>query len=191
MTTITLKLFLLCAVAQVFSASTNDKETISFHYPKNKDTKITLTTDRFNNFKEEWRGEDYYFIDTQGEGGLICSVLFYKLNKKESKDLSKIQKQSGVPQGSPIFPLAHFSSNSNTKPYESNEANWGDAESDFMFRQVDIKEYAGQQINQKHMYAYTMLGNDIYVKVHLSKVLFTTQDSTVMRQILDGIRKER
>jgi hypothetical protein len=180
---------LLFSVLSIFLFSFSGDKKLSFSYPNKKDAQITLTTDKFKKFSEEWRGEDYYYIDNKGKGGFICSVLFYKLNKQEVEDLEQIQKKSGVAKGNPIFPLEHFTSSSQTKKYESNQSTWSDATGDFMFSQTDIKEFSGTQINQKNMCAYTMFGEDLFVKVHLSKVLCTQEDSIAMRQILDGIKK--
>lgn len=169
----------------------SDKSTIEFSYPKNKEAVFTMTSDKFKKFSKEWRDKDYYYMSKDGEDNFICSVLFFKLNKSELKDLKGAEKETGVPLGSPVYPLAFFSLSSETKSLESNEETWGDPKGEFMFRQVDIKEFSGQKINQKNMFAYTMFGEDIYVSLHISKVLCTPEDSTIMREILDGLKKKK
>ncbi len=187
----TSKIFLTILAITLLSFISDDKNNFEFNYPKNKDAAFTMATDKLKKFKKEWRGEDYYYISENGNDNFICSVLFYKLNKNEVKDLHEIEKQSGAPKGSPVYPMIHFSGSSNTKQYETNEHTWGDPNGEFMFRQVDIKEFNGQKLNQKNMFGYTMFGEDLYVNVHLSKVLYTPEDSIAMVKILDGLKKKK
>lgn len=158
---------------------------IEFQYPKNKEAKFTMDTDKFKKFTKEWRGEDYYYMSEGGDKGFICSVLFYKLNSQEQKTM--VEPFGGMTSAG--IPFLYFSSNSNLKKYESNNVNWGKAEDDFMFRQNDILEVEGVKIKQKHMYAYAMFGKDLFVNVHLSKTNCSAEDSLVMRTILDGLKK--
>jgi hypothetical protein len=175
------------ALVFMLSAFSGDKSEIVFSYPKNKTAKIILTTDKFKKFDKEWRGEDYYYMSKNGEGDLICSVLFYKLNKEEQKLM--VEPFGDMPSAG--IPFAYFSENSNLKKYETNNKAWGEMTDDFMFRQNDILEFQGVKIKQKHMYAYAMFGKDLFVNVHLSKVNFTAEDSTAMRQILGGLKKAK
>lgn len=182
----TIKSTTICAALIIMlSAFSGDKKEIVFSYPKNKTAKIILTTDKFKKFNKEWRGEDYYYMSENGEDNLICSVLFYKLNKEEQK----LMVEPFGDMTSSGIPFAYFSENSNLKKYETNNKAWGEMTDDFMFRQNDIMEFQGVKIKQKHMYAYGMFGKDLFVNVHLSKVNFTTEDSIAMRQILAGLRK--
>lgn len=187
----TIKPIVAIAVSIMLFSFLGEKETIDFKYPKNKDAVITMTTDKFQKFKEEWRDNDYYYLNDKNKDGFICSVLFCKLNKEEMVFQDKVQKESGVPSGNAVFPLQYFISSSTTKEYESGEKTWGDPDTDFMFRQVDIKEVNGHRINQKNMFAYTMFGKDLYVSVHLSKVLCTPADSIAMELILEGLKKKK
>jgi len=101
---------LLTALTFVFlSFIPGGDKTVEFSYPKNKDATFTMTSNKFKKFSKEWRDQDYYYMSQEGEDGFICSVLFYKLNEEEVNDLHKIEKESGVPKGSPVYPLAHFS----------------------------------------------------------------------------------
>lgn len=171
------------------SCSSNkiSRQANEFSYPKSKDATIIMASDKFEDFKEEWRGDDYYYICEEGDRGIICSILFYKLNKQE-------QIRMVDPYGdatSPSIPLLYFSSNSNLKNYESNKQSWGEMTEDFMFRQADIVEFDGKKVNQKNMFAYCMFGKDLFVNIHLSKVNCTAEDSTAMRQILAGLKKKK
>jgi len=178
----------ISALKELKKQSINVKNEISFIYPKKKDISLIMNTDLFKKFTKEWRGEDYYYMG-EGMDGFVCSVLFFKLNESEFKDLLAIQKGSGVPNSSPIYASNHFlSSSSKTKQYESNNKNWGDPKDTFMYSQVDIKEYSGQKINQKNISAYAMYGEDIYLKVHLSKILCTKQDSIIMMDIFKSLK---
>ena len=163
------------------------KNEISFLYPRKKGLSLTMNSDLFKKFTKEWRGEDYYYLGTNDEG-FVCSVLFYKLNDSETNELKSIQRETGISGTSPVYPLNHFLSSSNTKEYESNDKNWGDPKSTFMYSQVDIKEYSGEKINQKNLFAYAMFCEDIYLKVHLSKTLCTPQDSIIMINILNSLK---
>ena len=98
-----------------------------------------------------------------------------------------------VEPSGPIAGIAYiyFSTNSNLKRYEKNDETWGDVTDEFMFRQNNILEFEGVKMRQKHMYAYGMLGKDLFVNVHLSKTNYTTEDSTEMRRILASITKKK
>lgn len=173
-------------VSTVFLLSFNGGiNEIEFKYPKTKDAKFTMTTDKFKEFKEEWRGQDYYYMCENRDKNIICSVLFYKLNKDEQKLM--VEPFGGMI--TPGIPFIYFSDNSNLKKYETNSNGWGQMTDDFMFRQNDILEFEEIITKQKHMYAYCMFGKDLFVNVHLSKVDYTAEDSTAMRQILKGLKK--
>lgn len=171
---------------------TSDKNTMEFSYPKRKEATFIMNTNKFKKFKEEWRGQDYYYLCENGDGGFICSVLFYKLNENEQKMLVEApQKILKFPESSPGYPLVYFSNNSNLKEFESNKQKWGDPSGDFMFSQSDIKEMQGFKVNQKNMNGYAMFGKDLFVNIHLSKIACTPEDSTVMWHILDGLVKKK
>jgi len=162
-----------------------DKEDFDFNYPNRKKTTITSKLTNFINFTKEWRGTDYYYYAMSADS-IICSILYYKLNKGEQKqyvDLFGGMTNSGIP-------FAYFSENSNLKKYEKNVSNWGKMTDDFMFRQNDITEFEGIKISQKHMYAYTMFDKDLFVIVHLSKTNYSSADSTTMKGILDNFKKK-
>lgn len=173
-------------VIGIFSFSIIEKNDFDFNYPKRKKTTITTKLEKFSKFDKEWRGTDYYYYGVSSDG-LICSVLYYKLNKEEQKtyvDLFGGTTNAGLP-------FSYFSENSNLKKYETNNEDWGKMTDDFMFKQNDVIEYEGFKINQKNMYAYTMFDKDLFVIVHLSKTSFTTADSTEMREILNNLKKKR
>lgn len=182
------KIIIALVACFLLSAFVADKDTTTFVYPKNKEVAMTMRTDLFKKFSEEWRGEDYYYMGSSKDG-FILSVLFYKLNKSEKKFLEKVKAESGVNKNSPVYAAEHFLSNAKLKEYQSNEQRWGDPDGDFMFSQHDIKEYAGQKINQKNMFAYGMYGSDMYVKVHMSKILCTSADSSLMREVMSTLKK--
>lgn len=163
-----------------------DIETYDFSYPKRKNAAITINGKDFKKFSKEWRSQDYYYYG-ETKDGLICSVLFYKLNKDEQKLM--VEPLGGML--SAAIPYIYFSQNSKLKQWEKNEASWGSMEDEFMFRQNDILEFQGRKINQKHMYAYGMLDKDLFINIHLSKVNFTPADSTVMREILSSVQKKK
>lgn len=175
----------LIVLTTTLMSFTGDKNVIEFAYPKRNDAKFTMTTDKFKNFTKEWRGEDYYYMCENGNSNIICSVLFYKLNKDEQKLM--VDPMGGMI--TPGIPLIYFSERSNLKKYERNNNSWGEMTDDFMFRQNDILEIEGVKMKQKHMYAYCMFGKDLFVNIHLSKTNYTADDSTAMRQILDGLKK--
>ena len=164
-----------------------DNDVIEFNYPKNEKAVITMATDKFKKFEKEWRGSDYYYLCENKEDHMICSVLFFKLNEDERKlmvEPTGNMEMAGIP-------YIYFSSGGNLKPYEKNDKAWGAAEDDFMFRQADIFDFRGMKVNQKHMYAYAMFAPDLFVNIHLSKENCTPADSTIMRKILDGLKKKK
>ena len=168
-----------------------DKNIIEFRYPKNKEAVVVMSTDRFGKFEKEWRGTDYYYSTNNSEG-VICSVLFYKLNEDEVQRFVDFPRQLlGSPQTSPAYPQSYFSQYSPTKKYEVNEQKWGDPSTDFMFRQTDIPEFEGKKVNQKNMFGYAMFGKDLFVNIHLSKINCTATDSMAMRQILESLKKKK
>ncbi|OQP65874.1 hypothetical protein A3860_14870 [Niastella vici] len=180
-----LKYILTIFAFGILSFSTIDPNDFEFSYPKRNKTTITSKLDNFKNFDKEWRGTDYYYYGISTDS-IICSVLYYKLNKDEQKQYVDIfggMTNAGIP-------FAYFSENSNLKKYETNVENWGKMTDDFMFRQNDITEYEGIKIRQKHMYAYTMFDKDLFVIVHLSKTNYSSFDSTTMRTILDNFKKK-
>jgi hypothetical protein len=187
-------LFTLMYVSMAF---TSDVKEIEFNYPKNKEAVFTMTTNKFKKFTKEWRGSDYYYMCENGEDGIICSVLFYKLTKKECEMLIDVPRQLveahlvEAPEVSPAYPMMYFTNYSNLKKFESNQSTWGEPTDDFMFSQSDIKEFDGVVVNQKHMYGYAMFGKDLFANIHLSKVDCSPQDSTSMRQILQSLKKKK
>jgi hypothetical protein len=160
-----------------------------FSYPKRNKTTITLNAENFKKFSSEWRGSDYYYY-AEGKDGMICSVLYYKLNDDEKASLVDVpKKEIGAPEISPAYPFAYFTNYSNLKKYEENVAAWGGASDDFMFQQNDIKNFNGAKVSQKHMYGYCMVDSDLFVNIHLSKMNCSSADSTKMRQILSSLAK--
>ena len=76
-----------------------DKEDFDINYPNPKKTTITTKLTNFKNFTKEWRGTDYYYYAMSADS-IICSVLYYKLNKGEQKqyvDLFGGMTNSGIP----------------------------------------------------------------------------------------------
>lgn len=183
--------FFLTIVMFFLSFTVADTKLYEFEYPKRDNTAITLSADNFKKFTKEWRGSDYYYY-SESKDGMICSVLYYKLNDEEKLYLVDALKMAiGGPDTSPAYPFAYFSNYSNLKKYEVNVENWGQATDDFMFRQNDILEFQGLKTKQKHMYAYFMADKDLFVNIHLSKIDFTISDSTAMREILNSLTKKK
>ena len=179
-----LKYILTILALGVLSFSTADKSDFNFSYPKRNKTTITTKLDNFKKFDQEWRGTDYYYYGVSSDS-IICSVLYYKLNKDEQKkyvDIFGGMTNAGIP-------FVYFSENSNLKAYETNVVNWGEMTDDFMFRQADITDYEGMKVHQKHMYAYTMFDKDLFVFIHLSKTNYSSSDSVNMRAILGNLKK--
>lgn len=168
----------------VLAFQTSDNKIYIFEYPNGKFTTICFTSNcKFQNFSKQWQGEDYYFYG-KSQDSIICSVLFYKLNKEDQQLLTEPFgniNMSGIP-------FVYFSENSNLKNYEVNNSAWGEMTDDFMFRQCDIKMFEGKKISQKHMYAYAMLSKDMFLSFHLSKLDFTSEDSLKMMEILNSLK---
>ncbi|MEN2416010.1 hypothetical protein [Flavobacterium mesophilum] len=182
-------LFTALIIGFLSFTSDNADGIIEFNYPKNKEAVLLMKTDQFENFEKEWRGEDYYYLCKGGKDNIICSVLFYKLNKEEQKQMV----DSFDPKGhttSPIIPFTYFLTG-NLSKYEKNNDFWGEPTDDFMFKQNDITEFEGIKTKQKHMYAYGMFGKDLFINVHLSKINYTSQDSITMRTILMNLQKKK
>ncbi|WP_430813857.1 hypothetical protein [Carboxylicivirga sp. RSCT41] len=183
------QLLTILALASIL-AFKSDKNEVVFKYPKLKDKEIVMKTSAFEKFRKEWRGKDYYYLCDKGHNGMVCSVLFYKLNEEEKMmyvDLARAMIGKECPEISPAFPLAYFTNYSNLKKYETNISKWGNKGDDFMFSHADIKDFNGTQINQKHMYAYAMMSNDLFVHIHLSKTFCTKNDSIVMAKTLNSL----
>ena len=182
-------LFAIAAIGLFSFAPGGD--TIEISYPKNSEAVILMTAGKFKPFQQEWRGTDYYY-SAQSDHGILCSVLFYKLEDGEVKSLvTDVAHMINGPEASPAYPLTYFATYSNTKEFETNDQKWGDPAADFMFRQMDIKEFKGEMVNQKNMFAYAMFGNNLFVNIHLSKVNCTPADSVEMRQILEALKKKK
>lgn len=176
----------LTIIIGLLSFSLADKKINEFSYPKREKTTINLKAGGFKEFKKEWRGADYYYYGESSDG-IICSVLYFKLNEKEQH--SYVDKFGGT-TGAGI-PFAYFSENSNLKNYEKNIENWGTMTDDFMFKQSNITDFSGVKLKQKHMYAYSMFDKDMFVNIHLSKTNYNPADSTTMREILNSLTKRK
>lgn len=188
LTKITLSLIIMIGL---LSFKFDSLKLFKFSYPKLDDTSITLNGENFKKFTKEWRGSDYYYY-SENKDGIICSILYYKLNEEERLALVDAPKVAlGGPDISPAYPFSYFSNYSKLKKYETNTEMWGEPTDDFMFRQNDITEFEGMKISQKHMYGYFMAKNDLFVNIHLSKVNFTSADSTAMRKILSSLTKKK
>jgi hypothetical protein len=173
----------------LLSFKIDEAKLFEFSYPKRDKTTVTLKAENFKKFSKEWRGSDYYYF-AEGKDGMICSILYYKLNDDEKVSLVDAPKIAiGGPDISPAYPFTYFTTYSNLKKYEENAFSWGQPNDDFMFQQNDIINFDGVKINQKHMYGYCMVDKDLFVNIHLSKVHCTSEDSTTMRQILSSLIK--
>jgi hypothetical protein len=175
----------------LFSFTLLDTQVYEFSYPKRKHTAITLSAEGFKEFTKTWQGADYYY-SCETMDGLVCSVLYYKLNDDERQSLVEFPKKlMGGDEISPAYPFAYFSNYSTLKKYETSNEGWGQPTDDFMFRQCDITEFQGTKVAQKHMYGYCMADKDLFVSVHLSKTGYTSSDSLKMRQILASLVKKK
>ncbi|QEC78409.1 hypothetical protein [Mucilaginibacter ginsenosidivorax] len=172
-------------VIGLFAFKIADSTLFEFAYPKRNGTTFTLASSRFKKFKKEWRGTDYYYYAEQD--GFICSVLYYKLNDDEKLQLVDALKVAiGGPDISSAYPFAYFSNYSKLKAMERNNEDWGAPTDDFMYRQNNVV-MDGANFAQKNMYGYAMLGKDLFVNVHLSKVACSSADSVEMRAILTSL----
>src|SRR5690242_15904712 len=104
------RFLLVMLTVGLFSFTIFNKSDFDFNYPKRKNTTITTKLDNFKEFSKEWRGSDYYYYGTSSDS-IICSVLYYKLNKDEQAQYVDIfggETNAGIP-------FAYFSENSNLK----------------------------------------------------------------------------
>ena len=137
-----------------------EKKTFEFTYPKQKDVKITLLSEHFKKFKEEWRGSDYYYFAEKD--GFVCSVLFYKLTEEEKLSLVEVPKIELLEKteetkkeyfvNSPVFAFTYFKNSSKLKKMEENEICWGKITDDFMYRKNEIN--IGGKLKQNNMHVY-------------------------------------
>jgi hypothetical protein len=155
-----------------------------FEYP-DSDVAVTMSLPGFEDFKEEWRGEDYYYFGTRESDGMVCSLLYYKLNESEKKSMAKLAEKVPPENRSKLAQL-HFRLSNKLAKLESGETTWD--ENGFSFRDVNIDSFQGQDLRQKNMCAYQMYGDDLFLMVHFSKVLYTPEDSVAMRTMLTSIR---
>ena len=169
-----------------FSFTTNKDSILEFVYPKGKKQKVIIDAEITGKLNKEWRGQDYYYSGIINDS-INFSLLYYKLNKSEKKLM--VDPFGGMI--SPGIPMIFFTQNSKLKPLEKNSKSWGEMTDDFMFRDVDLPEFNGLKINQKHMYAYGMMRKDLFVNVHLSKTNCSSKDSIVMTKILTSLMKKK
>lgn len=183
------KFLMLISLFGLFSFRSPDKNNFEFSYPKKKETTITLAANHFKKFNKEWRGADYYYY--ADADGFICSVLYYKLNGDEKRELVDAPKSAvNGPNKSPAYPYSYFKNYSQLKPMEKNDSSWGKPTDDFMFRQNDVV-IEGTQFSQKHMYGYAMVSDDLFVNIHLSKTGCSSSDSIEMMDILKSLTIKR
>ena len=178
-------MLIIIAATFLLSFKMSNSKLFEFNYPKRDKTTIVFKADNFDKFKKEWRGEDYYYFGI-GHDSIICSILYYKLNKDEQKIMVE-----PLGEASPLIPLVYFLETSQLAKYEANRATWGEGKDDFMFRQADIEDFNGIKMKQKHMYAYGMFDKDIFINVHLSKTNYTAADSIAMSEILSSLVKKK
>jgi hypothetical protein len=170
----------------LLSFKLSESKLFEFNYPERDNTTIVFKANNFDQFKKEWRGEDYYYFGVS-QDSIICSILYFKLNKDEQKLL--VEPFGGIT--SAAMPFVYFSDYSKLKKYEKNNEKWGEMTDDFMFRQNDIEDFNGIKMKQKHMYAYGMFYKDIFINMHLSKTNYTASDSIAMREILSSLVKKK
>src|SRR5688500_16921624 len=94
-----LKYILTIFAFGAFSFSTIDENDFEFSYPKRNKTTIHARLENFKKFDKEWRGEDYYYFGFSTDS-IICSILYYKLNKGEQKkyvDIFGGMTNAGIP----------------------------------------------------------------------------------------------
>jgi hypothetical protein len=190
------KIFFGLILLTFFSFTVLDKKSFDFEYPKQKGTKISLLANHFKRFEKEWRRQDYYYYAEKD--GLICSILYYKLNEDEKLNLienpkllfaQKFKEEGKIfPENSPAFAFSYFSNYSNLKKMEENEKSWGEMTDDFMFRKNEIN-LAGAKVIQTHMYGYAMFGDDLFVNIHLSGMNCKEADIKEMEDILSSLKK--
>ena len=169
----------------------SDTKILSFKHPDKSSTIISLPASDFTEFKEEWKGKHYYYISQSSQSGIVCSLFFYYLSEAEQKALLTMREKFAVPKTSPAFPFTYYTTSSKVSKDEKNTFEWGTVDGDFMFRHADIEEMGGSKIHQKNMFAYAMIGDDMFATVHLSKILCTPQDSVAMRSMLQAITLKR
>ncbi len=186
----TKRLLLFLASAFVSLSFTFSKVVIfEFEYPTENETTIKLESDMLSKFESKWRDEDYYCLSKPiYPNGIKCSVLYSKLSKEQkAKFVDGAKAAKGSSGNSPIYALEFFSNSDKSKNEETNRNFWGKPTDDFMFRQADVS--VNDHIKLKHMYAFAMVADDIFVNVHLSKKNATAGDSIFMRSILSSVSK--
>jgi len=157
-----------------------------FSYPNRSKTAINLNAAGFLNFTKEWRGDSYFYYGKSSEG-ITCSVLYFKLNEAQQHAYVDNLPVKSIAGNS----FAYFAENSNLKKYEKNIEKWGKLADDFVFKQSDINDFKGIAIKQKHVFAYSMFDNDLFVNIHLAKSNYNAADSTKMRDILNSLIKKK
>ncbi len=163
---------------------------MEFRYP-DSDVAIVAAADDLGEIQEEWRGRDYYYLATTNNG-IAFSVLFFKLSEQDLKGLAKMRSgMPDVPEVSPIYPFTYFSLNNKMASDEAMKEQWGDSQGDFLYRQAHIAKIGGMPVEQKNMYAYGMLYTDLFVAVHISKMMCTPEDSTEIRTIIESVQKKK
>lgn len=159
-----------------------------FSYP-NTDYAIALSLNIEGNVEKHWHGDDYFYSGLTKDT-TIFFVLFFKLNAADQAELATLRERTpGTPVMTPLYPLSYFMSTAPLKQYETMTEIWGNPESGFMFRQAHVESVEGIKIDQKNMYAYTMPAKDIFVAIHISKVMCTPEDSTALRTLIESVHK--
>lgn len=161
---------------------------IEFVYPKNEKAAFVMKSDKFKKFKEEWKGEDYYYFAKKAKDGFDCTVKFYTLNFEEKNqyvDMIRTVMGDEIPKYSPTFAQTYFMQHNPDASLLTNMEKWGDAHHEFSYSQADLKDD-----NVKRMYAYGMLDDALFVQIMLSKKDCTPQDSIAMRSILEELKKK-
>lgn len=186
------RLLTFTLVLTILSVSfASDAHIFQCMHPERSNVIILLSSPLFSEFKEEWKGKNYYYISQSKENGIVCSIMFYTLTDAEQKALISMREKFAVPKTSPAFPFTYYTTASKVSKDEINTFEWGSVNDEFMFRHADIEEIGGMKVHQKNMYGYAMIDDDIFATIHLSKLASTAQDSVAMRTILQSLTIQR
>lgn len=151
--------FSFLTLGQVNVALPNDKSSVEFNFDSYK----------IKDYQVDPNEEQGYWYATNDE--LVMSIVFEKSHKQGDAIVCRDFFVKELEDNSPI-------TMTDKKQYEINDK----AINEYM-----IEEYKGKKIDQKNINVY-LVHDDYWIDIHISKVLFTSDDEEIINDLVKSIR---
>ena len=151
--------FSFLTLGQVNVALPNDKSSVEFNFDSYK----------IKDYQVDPNEEEGYWYATNDE--IVMSIVFEKSHKQGDAKVCRDFFVKELQTNSPI-------TMTDNRQYEVNDK----AVNEYM-----IEEYKGKKIDQKNINVY-LVHDDYWIDIHISKVLFTSDDEEIINDLVKSIR---